>query len=113
MRRFFLKLSRRRRLQHDLETELAFHRDMSRDSHNFIPLGNAAVITESALDLWRFTFIENLWRDLVYAARSLMHSRGRPEEPGLLQMERGYSGVLQNHGNSHAPRAHLRAPGSW
>ncbi len=75
MRHFFLKLARRRRLQRDLETELAFHRDLSRESHNHIPLGNAVVITEGALDLWRFNFIENLWRDLVYAARSLMHSR--------------------------------------
>jgi hypothetical protein len=32
MRRFFLTLFRRRRLQHDLETELAFHQEMSRET---------------------------------------------------------------------------------
>ncbi|MGC4048684.1 MAG: hypothetical protein QM757_04045 [Paludibaculum sp.] len=31
---------------------------------------------EEALDLWRFTFIENLWRDLVYATRGLRRSPG-------------------------------------
>ncbi len=76
MRRFLLKLSRRRRLQRDLETELAFHREMSGANQNSIPLGNSAMITENALDLWRFSLIENLWRDLVYAFRSLAHSRG-------------------------------------
>lgn len=66
MRRLFLKLFRRRRLQQDLETELAFHRAMSGEHHNPIPLGNEALIKERAFDLWRFNFIENLWRDLVY-----------------------------------------------
>jgi predicted permease len=76
MRRFFLKLVRRRRLQRDLEDELAFHREMAaaRDSH--IPFGNAAVVKEYALDLWRFNLLENLWRDLRYAAAGLRRSPG-------------------------------------
>jgi predicted permease len=76
MRRLFLKLFRRRRLQQDLETELAFHRAMSGEHHNPIPLGNDVVIKEQAFDLWRFNFIENLWRDLIYAARGLRGSPG-------------------------------------
>jgi hypothetical protein len=72
MRRLFLKLLRRRRLQRDLEAELAFHREMS--GENAVPLGNTSVIKEQALDLWRFNFIENLWRDLIYAARGLRRS---------------------------------------
>ena len=40
-----------------------------------MPLGNAVRITEDALDLWRFTFVENLWRDVVYGARGLLRSR--------------------------------------
>ena len=76
MRRLFLKLFRRRRLQQDLETELAFHRAMSGEHHNPIPLGNEAVIKEQAFDLWRFNFIENLWRDLIYAGRGLRRSPG-------------------------------------
>jgi predicted permease len=74
MRRFFLKLYRRRNLENDLETELSFHREMSRQSQNDIPLGNTAVIKENALDLWRFSVIENLWRDVIYAVRGLRRS---------------------------------------
>jgi len=74
MRRLFLKLFRRRRLDRDLQAELAFHREMSAAHHNPIPLGNAAVIREHAFDLWRFTFAENLGRDLAYAARGLRRS---------------------------------------
>lgn len=71
MRRFLLKLRRRRRLQNDLEAELAFHREMSDRQRNEISLGNTTTIKEEALDLWRFNFLENLWRDLVYATRGL------------------------------------------
>src|SRR5215217_2369995 len=71
MRRFFLKLIRRRRLQRDLETELAFHRDMAGDR---MPFGNSVLIEEQARDLWRFNFIENLWRDLVYGVRGLQRT---------------------------------------
>jgi predicted permease len=76
MRRLLYKLLRRRRLRQDLETELAFHREMSKEHQNPIPLGNTTAIKEQALDLWRFNFIENLWRDLVYAARGLRRSPG-------------------------------------
>ena len=71
MHRFFLKLRRRRNLQKDLETELAFHREMAGSHEDHIPLGNTVAIQESARDLWRFNLIENLWRDLTYAARGL------------------------------------------
>ncbi len=75
MRRLLLKLFRRRRLWQELETELAFHREMAGQQENQIPLGNARVIKEQAFDLWRFNFIENLWRDLLYAARGFRRSR--------------------------------------
>jgi predicted permease len=74
MRRLLLKLFRRRTLQADLEAELAFHREMSQAHGNPIPLGNTAVIQEHAFDLWRFNAIENIWRDLQYALRSLSRS---------------------------------------
>jgi len=74
MRGLFLKLLRRRHLHRDLERELAFHREMAAAQGNPVPLGNPAVIKEQALDLWRFTFLENVWRDLVYGARSLRRS---------------------------------------
>ena len=74
MRRLFLKLLRRGRLQRDLERELAFHADMSRQNQNPITLGNLSVIKELAFDLWRFNLLENLWRDLIYACRGLRRS---------------------------------------
>ncbi len=74
MRRFWFKLLRRRSVQNDLEAELAFHREMSGSDQDRIRLGNTTVIKEEALDLWRFNFIENLWRDLIYAARGLRRS---------------------------------------
>jgi predicted permease len=76
MRRLFLKLFRRRTLQSDLETELAFHNEMAAANGNPIRLGNEAVIKEHAFDIWRFTVIENIWRDLAYAVRSLSRSPG-------------------------------------
>src|SRR5882762_2342319 len=74
MRRILLKIWRRRKLHQDLDDELAFHRDMAREHDNPTPLGATTLIREQALDLWRFTFLENLGRDLVYAARSLSRS---------------------------------------
>src|ERR1022692_428684 len=68
MKRFWLKLFRRRQMQHDLEAELAFHREMSVAGGNALPVGR---VREEAYDAWRFNFVENLWRDLVYAARGL------------------------------------------
>jgi predicted permease len=76
IRRLFLKLFRRRRLQQDLEAELAFHREMSAAAGNPIPLGNAGLIKEQAFDLWRFNALENFWRDLVYAGCALRRSPG-------------------------------------
>jgi predicted permease len=74
MGRLWLKLRRRRRLQADLEAELAFHREMAAAGGNPIPLGNTAYIKEQAFDLWRFNALENLWRDLVLAMRALRKS---------------------------------------
>ncbi|HEY1183915.1 MAG TPA: ABC transporter permease [Bryobacteraceae bacterium] len=74
VRRFFLKLFRRGGMYQDMQAELAFHREMAARHDNAIPLGNTAAIGEHGYDLWRFTFFENLWRDLVYAARGLRRS---------------------------------------
>ncbi len=74
MRRLFLKLFRRRSMERDLAAELAFHRDMAAVQGNPIPIGHTTVLEEQARDLWRFTFVENLWRDVVYGARSLRRS---------------------------------------
>jgi len=74
MRRLLLKLRRRRRLHDDLEAELAFHREMAAANGRPAALGNTARAVEASLDLWRFTALENLWRDVVYAVRGLRRS---------------------------------------
>jgi predicted permease len=74
IRRLWLKLFRRRHLEQDLAAEMAFHREMARAAGNPVPFGNRSVFEEQALDLWRFTWLENLWRDLRFAARGLMRS---------------------------------------
>jgi putative ABC transport system permease protein len=76
IRRILLKLWRRRRLQRDLEAELAFHRELSTRHANPIPFGNVTRIQEDALDLWRFAFIEDFCRDFMYAIRSLRRTPG-------------------------------------
>src|ERR1039458_5764316 len=74
MPRLFLKLFRRRSMERDVEAELAFHRDMAAAHGSPIPMGNTTVVQEQARDLWRFAWIENLWRDVVYGTRSLRRS---------------------------------------
>ena len=65
------KLLRRRRLYAEMEAELAHHRELSRESGNPIGVGNITAVKDSALDPWRFTLIENAWRDLLFALRGL------------------------------------------
>ena len=74
MGRFFRKLFRRFRMHEEIRAELEFHRQMAARHESPIPLGNTAVISEHGYDLRRFNFAENLWRDLVYAARGLRRS---------------------------------------
>jgi putative ABC transport system permease protein len=74
MRGLLLKLLRRRKLQRDLEAELAFHEQLSAEHNNPVRLGNRTLIEEQSRDLWRFNFIENLWRDVSYGVRSLRRS---------------------------------------
>jgi predicted permease len=74
MRRLILKLFRRRSMERDIAAELAFHREMAAAHGNPIPIGNTTAVQEQARDLWRFSFFENLWRDVLYGARSLRRS---------------------------------------
>jgi predicted permease len=76
IRRILLKLSRRRRLEQEMEAELAFHRSLARENGNPVGLGNITRIQEEARDLWRFTLVEDFWRDVVYALRSLRRAPG-------------------------------------
>ena len=76
MGKFWKKLFRRGRLERDLAAELEFHREMAGASGGAIRLGNEGRIREEVYDAWRFNGIENLWRDLIYAARGLWRSKG-------------------------------------
>lgn len=76
LRRFVLKLVRRRRMEADLEAELAFHREMAQAQDNPVRLGNVTALREQALDAWRFAGVENLWRDVGLALRRLRRNVG-------------------------------------
>jgi putative ABC transport system permease protein len=51
--------------------ELAFHRNMAREHDNPVGLGNLTQVQEQAREVWRFSAIEDLARDLAYASRRL------------------------------------------
>jgi hypothetical protein len=51
MRRYLLKLIRRRKLYAELEAELAHHREMAERHGNPVGLGNATKIREESLEL--------------------------------------------------------------
>ncbi len=83
--RSFLKrwraLWRRRQLDRDLEDELRFHREMQAEEikaegESPRPFGNATALKEACRELWAFTWIEALWRDIRYGARTLVANPG-------------------------------------
>lgn len=74
--KFLRKLWRRRSLEQEMREELAFHREMAAANGHEARLGNETLIREEGFEMWRFVFVENLWRDLKHAARSLMSSPG-------------------------------------
>lgn len=76
LRRFLLKALRRRRMDADLEAELAFHREMAEAENNPVRLGNVTAVREQALEAWRFASLENLWRDMALALRRLRRNAG-------------------------------------
>lgn len=69
-------LWRRRQLDRDLEDELSFHREMQAEEESPRPLGNVTALKEVCRELWEFTWIETLWRDIDYAFRTLARSPG-------------------------------------
>jgi predicted permease len=73
LRGLWLRIRKRRQLDRDLRDELAHHLEM-RDGR--VPFGNATAIQEEIRDLWSFTRIENLWRDVRHAVRVLLRAPG-------------------------------------
>jgi putative ABC transport system permease protein len=66
-------LLHRRRLDRDLEDELAFHLAMRADSQAEAraPFGNPTSLKERCRDIWTFVSLETFWQDLRYGARML------------------------------------------
>ena len=73
-------LVHRRRLDRDLDEEIAFHLAMRAQKYGDDPaarraarrqFGNATHIRETCRELWTFAALETLWQDLRYAVRTL------------------------------------------
>jgi predicted permease len=70
-------LWRRDQLERDLEDELAYHLEQrSANGAHAVPFGNATSIREQARDQWTFIALDNLWRDVRQAIRTLTHAPG-------------------------------------
>jgi predicted permease len=80
---------RRRRLERDLENEVAFHLAMLEEKNREKGIarqeaqyaarrqfGNVTRMEEKCRELWRFTLLENFWTDLQYGARMLRKNPG-------------------------------------
>src|SRR5262245_6395736 len=76
MRGLIFKLFRRRRLEQDLEAELAFHEEMSAAGGNPIRLGNRHRVKDQARDVWQWHPVEDGWRDIRHAFRRLCQTPG-------------------------------------
>ncbi|MGC2661885.1 MAG: ABC transporter permease [Bryobacteraceae bacterium] len=78
MKEFFrrlLYLSRRRRLDRELESDMQFHREMAaREGRN--NFGNMLQLREEAREAWGWTWIDRLGQDLRYALRVIARSPG-------------------------------------
>src|ERR1700722_4934944 len=82
-------LGKRRRLERELDDEVAFHlamREKKNAAEGLPPdeeryaarrqFGNSAMLKERTREMWTFTSLETLWRDFTYALRTLRKKPG-------------------------------------
>ena len=72
LRRFWFLLNRRR-LERELEREMAAHRAEMGESRRF---GSALRLREQAADVWGWGWLDDLWQDLRYGLRQLWRAPG-------------------------------------
>jgi predicted permease len=78
MRELFRRLGymlHRSRRERELESEMAFHREMAA-RHGGERFGNTLRLREEARDAWGWTWLDRLGQDLRYAARTLCRAPG-------------------------------------
>ena len=79
-----LRLSRRRRLDQDLQDEIDFHLAMKSEKLGGDPaaarrsFGNETRIREDLREAWSFRCLETLWQDLRHATRSIIAPLAMP-----------------------------------
>jgi predicted permease len=69
-------LVRRRRLDEDLEDELAFHLAMKAERESDRRFGNPTLVKETVRDQWTFATLETVMQDCRHAIRALRKSPG-------------------------------------
>src|SRR5262245_18820393 len=72
LRRLWYLLNRRR-IARDLEREMEIHRALMREPRSF---GNTLRLREESNDVWGWNWLEEAYRDLRFAARTLRQSPG-------------------------------------
>src|SRR5262245_19365361 len=72
MRRVWYLLNRRK-LEAELEQEMAAHREMMGEPADF---GNSLRLREESRDVWGWNWLDQLWQDLRYGLRKLRHQPG-------------------------------------